>query len=271
VLLLSLAIADDIGAILVIAIGYTESIHLGALAGGIGGLALVVAMRSVGVRSIAVYVAVGSVVWLCFHESGVHATIAGVLLGLMTPTRPWVSDDRLDHIVDRAGGIWRGDDPRSSARRSELGKVATAAREAVPPLDRLEHAIHPWSAFLIMPIFALANAGVSVEGGLLSEPVALAVGAGLVIGKPAGILLFCFVAVRLGLAKLPDGVGWMTLAGGAMLAGIGFTMSLFIAGLALDGDVLEAAKVGILLASLCAGALGMAFLLASLPRIEPGK
>jgi NhaA family Na+:H+ antiporter len=266
VLLLSLAIADDIGAILVIAIGYTASIDLFALAlGGLGILA-VVALARAGVRSTLVYVVLGTFVWLDFHESGVHATIAGVLLGLLTPVRAWVSDDRLDQVIQRAGEVWRGDRPTGSARRRMLGAVETASREAISPLERLEHTNHPWSAFVIMPIFALANAGVSVEGGMLAEPVALAVGAGLVIGKPVGILLFCLAAVKLGLAELPEGVGWTTLTGGAFLAGIGFTMSLFIAGLALEGTILEGAKVGILLASLVAGVLGMALLMMSLPR-----
>jgi len=266
VLLLSLAIADDIGAILVIAIGYTESVNLLALALGGAGIGGVIALQRLGVRSVPVYVVIGILVWVAFHESGVHATIAGVLLGLLTPVRPWVSGERLEGIVARAGELWRGEGAGESERRALLGKVATAAREATSPLERLEHAIHPWSAFVIMPIFALANAGVAVEGGMLNEPIAFAVGAGLVVGKPAGILLFCVAAVKLGWARLPEGLGWAPLAGGACLAGIGFTMSLFIAGLALGGTLLEAAKAGILLASLIAGGLGMALLLATLPK-----
>ncbi len=268
VLLLSLAIADDIGAILVIAIGYTDSINVTALILDGVGLIAIAAFGRLGVRSTPVYVLMGGLIWLAFHESGVHATIAGVLLGLMTPVRPWVSSERLERVVTRAGELWRGEEMTGGERRRLLGSVATAAREATPPLERLEHGLHPWSAFVIMPVFALANAGVVVEGGLLSEPVALAVGAGLVVGKPAGILLFCFLAVKLRLATLPEGVGWAALAGGACLAGIGFTMSLFIAGLALEGVVLEAAKVGILLASLVAGVLGMTLLLLFLPKTQ---
>jgi NhaA family Na+:H+ antiporter len=130
---------------------------------------------------------------------------------------------------------------------------------------RLENGLHPWSAFLIMPVFALANAGVAFEASLLVDPVALAIAAGLVLGKPVGIVLFSFLAVRLGLARLPDGVDWGVLVGGGLLAGIGFTMSLFIAGLALEGDVLDAAKVGILGASLVAGICGMSLLVWRLP------
>ncbi len=271
VLLLSLAIVDDIGAILVIAIGYTDGINLFALALGGASLLVVLGLQRVGVRAVPIYLLLGTLIWLEFHESGVHATIAGVVLGLMTPVRPWVSSERLGTIFDRAAELWEGEEPTGSTRRKVLGSVAIAAREGTSPLERLEHAIHPWSAFVIMPIFALANAGVTVEAGVLTEPVAFAVGAGLVFGKPAGVLLFCFVAVKLGLAQLPEDIGWLTITAGGFLAGIGFTMSLFIAGLALDGTVLEAAKVGILLASLVAGLLGMLLLLASLPKREPGR
>jgi NhaA family Na+:H+ antiporter len=178
-----------------------------------------------------------------------------------------VSDSRLGRIVARARDVWRGEGwPDFGSRHALLKRVEKAAREALSPLERLENGQHPWSAFLIMPIFALANAGVRFDPALVREPVALAVGAGLVLGKPLGILLFCVVAVRLGWARLPEGTSWTALAGGGCLAGIGFTMSLFIAGLALDGTTLEAAKVGILGASLLAGVLGMACLTSVLPR-----
>jgi NhaA family Na+:H+ antiporter len=266
VFLLSLAIADDIGAILVIAIGYTESLDLVALALGVGGLALVFAFQRLGVRSLIVYGVVSLLVWVAFHESGVHATIAGVILGVMTPTKRWVGDQRLDAITDRALEVWRGDGwPDFGSRRELLETVQTAAREALSPLERLEIALHPWSAFCIMPIFALANAGVAFEVARVTDPVALAVAAGLVIGKPVGIVVFSFIAVRLGLASLPEDMGWRALLGGGFLAGIGFTMSLFIAGLALDGTALDAAKVGILGASLVSGAIGMGLLYAWLP------
>ncbi len=269
VFLLSLAIADDVGAILVIAVGYTESLDLAALALGLAGLGLVGALRSVGVRTVGVYALVGTAVWVAFHESGVHATIAGVILGLMTPARSWVSDTRLGKIVDRARVVWRGEGwPVFGSRRALLERVQVAAREALSPLERLENALHPWSAFLIMPIFALANAGVAFEAALLTSPVALAVGAGLLLGKPLGIVLFSYVAVRLGLARLPDGLDWAAVAGGGCLAGIGFTMSLFIAGLALDDATLDAAKVGILGASVLSGTLGMALLWRFLPRAQ---
>jgi len=269
VFLLSLAIADDIGAILVIAIGYTEDLNLGALLLGGAGLGGVLLLQRIGVRSVGVYTAVGVAVWVAFHESGVHATIAGVVLGIMTPSRSWVADSRLDAIFARAREVWKGEGWAGfGSRRELLERVQAAAREARSPLERLLRGLHPWSAFGIMPVFALANAGVAIDATRAGEPVAIAVAAGLVLGKPLGILLFCHVAIRAGLASLPEGIGWGALAGGGCLAGIGFTMSLFIAGLALDGAALDAAKLGILGASLVSGTLGMALLVHFLPRAD---
>ncbi|MEN8185092.1 MAG: Na+/H+ antiporter NhaA, partial [Myxococcota bacterium] len=267
--LLSLAIADDIGAILVIAIGYTSDLNVTALLLGLAGIGIVLALQRLGVRSVAVYFVVGTFTWLEFHESGVHATIAGVILGLLTPAHRWVSDSHLTGIVEQARSLWQGGGWQGS--RKVLSTVETAAREATSPLERLEHGLHPWSAFLIMPIFALANAGVEFEASLVTDPVAVAVAAGLVIGKPLGILGFSYLAVRLGLARLPEGVSWGVLTGGGFLAGIGFTMALFIAGLALDGAALDAAKVGVLGASLASGAIGMALLVVLLPHRAPAS
>jgi NhaA family Na+:H+ antiporter len=258
VLLLSLAIADDIGAILVIAIGYTDTLNVNALVLAGVGLAFVVLMRRVGVRSIPAYTIVGALVWVGFHESGVHATIAGVLLGLLTPTDRWVSESILSGVVARAREVWQGE---SADRAHSLRQIQTAARESLSPLERLENGIHPWSAFLIMPVFALANAGVAFEAALLTDPVSVAVAAGLVLGKPLGIVLFSYVGVLLGVASLPDGVNWRVLTAGACLAGIGFTMSLFIAGLALEGPALEAAKMGVLGGSVISGVIGMTLLI----------
>jgi NhaA family Na+:H+ antiporter len=145
--------------------------------------------------------------------------------------------------------------------------LAIAARESVSPLERLEHALHPWVGFVIMPLFALANAGVKLAPGAFGEPVALAAGLGLLVGKPLGVVLFSWLAVRAGIARLPAGVGFRALAAGGALAGIGFTMSLFIAGLALPPDLLDAAKLGILGASAASAALGMAALRLGAPRL----
>jgi NhaA family Na+:H+ antiporter len=266
VMLLSLAIADDIGAILVIAVGYTDNLDLAWLAGGLAGMGVVVLLARLGVRSVGVYAVVGGFVWLGFHESGVHATIAGVLLGLVTPAHSWIQEGTLAELAESTLALLRGEGLEGGARHAALREVETAARETISPLERLEAGFHPWVAFLIMPLFALANAGVALDLADLADPVALAVAAGLVIGKPLGIVAFSALAVMSGVARLPEGVGWGALTGGAFLAGIGFTMALFIADLALDGGGLDAAKVGILGASVLSGVLGVA-VLARLPAV----
>jgi NhaA family Na+:H+ antiporter len=267
ILLLSLAIADDIGAILVIAVGYTESIDMTALGLGAGGIAVVWLMQRLGVRSIGLYTLVGAGVWLAFHESGIHATIAGVILGLMTPARSYLSTSLVGDLVARASEVLRGGEWDTAKYRPEkVRQLSRAARESLSPLEYLEGTLHPWMGFVIMPIFALANAGVPFQLDYLGDPVALAVAAGLVIGKPVGIVLFSLVAVKLGVARLPAGVSWGALTGGGFLAGIGFTMALFISSLALDGAQLDVAKVGVLAASAVAAAIGMALLVVSLPR-----
>jgi NhaA family Na+:H+ antiporter len=265
VLLLSLAIADDIGAILVIAIGYTDAIHWGALAWGLVGIAGVSALARLGVRSFPIYTALGAGVWFAFHESGIHATIAGVVIGLMTPARAYLSESLFGQILSQATQVLRGGGFGSlSDRAGRVRRFQRAARELISPVEFLEGVLHPWVAFLIMPLFAFANAGVPFELSDLGDPVALAVGISLVIGKPLGIVAVSALAVRLGLANLPEGVGWGALAGGGFLAGIGFTMALFIAGLALDGAALNAAKVGILAGSAVAAVAGMGILIAVL-------
>jgi len=271
ILLLSLAIADDIGAILVIAIGYTESLHWGALLLGLVGIAVVFLLARLGVRSFSVYTAMGILVWIAFHASGVHATIAGVILGLQTPARSYLSSSRMATVLNRAGRILEGDWEAASDRAPRLRRLRGAAREVVSPLEYLESLLHPWVAFGVMPLFALANAGVPFVISDLFDPVAVAVGAALLIGKPVGILGFSWLAVKLRLARLPAGVGWGAVAGGGILAGIGFTMALFISGLALTGDLLDSAKVGVLAASALAAVAGMAMLLWVLPRPGAGS
>jgi NhaA family Na+:H+ antiporter len=267
VMLLSLAIADDIGAILVIAVGYTESLNATALILGLVGLIVVVLMARVGVRSLLAYIIAGALVWLAFHESGVHATIAGVALGLLTPTRTYISQGLFGEILSRTSEIFHGGEWESEEDRgAKLLRFRKVARETVPPAEYLETALHPWVSFFIIPLFALANAGVPFELADLSNPVAQAVAAGLVFGKPLGIVVLSFIAVRLGLARLPEGVGWGVITGGGLLAGIGFTMALFIAGLALQDEMLNAAKVGVLGASVVAAVIGMSILNHILPK-----
>lgn len=264
--LLSLAIADDIGAVLVIALGYTTDLHLAALGWGIFGILVIAVLARLGTRSLPVYGLLGFVVWLLFHESGVHATIAGIILGLMTPARTYLSDGRLARTMGRAAYLFQhGRWEELSNPAAQARKLQSAARETVPPVEYLENLLHPWVGFVIMPVFALANAGVPIHLDDVQHPVAVAVAAGLVLGKPLGVIAFAWLAVRLKLARLPDSLSWGTLLGAGCLAGIGFTMALFIAGLALDEPHLDAAKVGILLASTLAALLGIGLLLTRLP------
>ncbi len=268
VLLLSLAIADDIGAILVIALGYTSGLDLVALVLGFAGIGVIASLERLGVRSIGVYVFVGALIWLAFHASGVHATIAGVMLGLLTPARAWLSEGALGQTVRRASEFLHGGEDgeqRPPAPRALLSHMETSAREAVSPLTRLETALHPWVSFGIMPLFAFANAGVVFKASYVDDPIAIAVLLGLLVGKPLGIVSVSWIAIRLGLAQKPPEIGWDLLAAGGCLAGIGFTMALFIADLALDESPLYAAKVGILAASGLAGCLGLALLAWRLP------
>jgi NhaA family Na+:H+ antiporter len=267
ILLLSLAIADDIGAVVVIALFYSKEISLAAL--GASGLGLVASMlmNRIGVRSVPLYVVVGAGVWLALLQSGIHPTVAGVLLGLLTPANAWVSDRRLAIVINEVQGKLTGESDGSIEHHHKplLEQLQTAAYEAISPLERLEGSLHVWVAFVIMPLFALANAGVTVKPAAVTHLVGWAVAAGLVLGKPLGILAFSWVAVRLGIARLPSGVNWRVMLGAGCLAGIGFTMSLFIANLALEGELLDAAKIGTLAGSTLSAILGFVLLRMFLP------
>jgi len=207
----------------------------------------------------------GFLIWLAFHESGVHATIAGVILGLITPARSWVDRGLVTDTVERASAVMGGEGWDES-RYAVMKGVEQASREAMSPLERLEHGLHPWVSFLIMPVFALANAGVVLNGDAIAHPVAIAVIAGLLVGKPVGIVAFSWIATRLRIAQKPDEIGWGVLAAGGFLAGIGFTMALFIAELALQEDLLHNAKMGILAASAAAAICGMTLMYRLLPQ-----
>ncbi|MGH2699522.1 MAG: Na+/H+ antiporter NhaA [Actinomycetota bacterium] len=261
VFLLSLAVADDIGAIVIIALFYTSELNLVALLVAAGLLGLVALLRAVRVIWIPLYVLVGAAVWLATYESGVHATIAGVALGLMTPVRP--SQDPNEEGNDAAepdrehleGGEGEGFSPH----RVRAWRLRAQERVAVG--EQLEHLLHPWTSFVVIPIFALANAGVSLSGddlsNAVSSPVTLGVLGGLVAGKLAGISLFAYAAQRIGFAEVPEGVSGAQIMGAAAIAGIGFTVSLFIAELAFDeAGIIDQAKVGILAASILAAGLG---------------
>jgi Na+:H+ antiporter, NhaA family len=259
--LLSLAIFDDVGAILVVAVGYGEALNWAALVLGIFGLGVVAGAARLGIRSIPVYFLMGGVVWLCFDASGVHATIAGVVLGLMTPTRVWVSNTRLRSILGRVLAYPRGEHwSREAADRRDLRKAGKAVAESLSPVERLEMMLHPWVGFAIMPIFALANAGVAITGADLRQSVSMAIFAGLVLGKPVGVFGFSWLAVRFGLAARDASLSWPFLVAGAFLTGIGFTMSLFIAGLAYAPAMVNAAKLGILTGSVFSAVAGVTML-----------
>jgi NhaA family Na+:H+ antiporter len=259
--LLSLAIFDDVGAILVVAVGYGDALNWTALALAAFGLAAVVGVRRFGIRSVPFYFLLGGLIWLCLDASGIHPTFTGVVLGLMTPTHGWVSDERLRTILGRvlsypSGDHWSGD----TTDRRDLRRASVAATETLSPLERLEMMLHPWVGFAIMPIFAFANAGGTISGADIGQPVSAAIFAGLVFGKPMGVVTFSWLAVRLGLATRAFDLNWSLLAAGSLLTGIGFTMSLFIAGLAYIPAMLDAAKIGILSASVVSAVLGLLIL-----------
>jgi Na+:H+ antiporter, NhaA family len=277
VFLTALAIVDDIVAVLVIAFFYTAEISWGAL--GVGGLflAALVMANLIGVGRTLVYAVLGVGLWLAFLLSGVHATIAGVLLAFTVPASSFINPgaflERSRYVLDRfekAGE--KGENVLTNEeRQAALHALNHATYQLEPPLHELEHTLHPWVVFAIMPIFALANAGVTLGGGLaeaLVSPVALGIVAGLVLGKQLGITLFAWLAVKLGVSELPVGINWRHVYGGGWLGGIGFTMSLFITDLAFsNGSLVDAAKLGILAASLIAGVIGWAILRgASSPR-----
>ncbi len=267
IFLLALAIADDIGAILVIAIFYTSSLDFEALAVAGVILAGIMAMSRGGVRTINIYIAAGACLWLAVHESGVHATLAGVVLGLLTPARyfynPQTFTETANGLVVRFQSALVSHN--EEAQRGILEQIEDLSQGTEPPLERMERALHPWVSFGIVPIFALANAGVAISGDVvsdaLSSPVSQGVVLGLILGKVTGIFGFTWIAVRLGLCELPRGARWPHILGVGLLGGIGFTVSLLVTDLAFADVVLaDQAKLGVLAASAAAGVGGFAYL-----------
>lgn len=259
IFVLALAIIDDIGAILVIAVGYSHGFHAIPFVGAVSGLGATALMQWLGIRSVLAYWFVGLLTWAALHESGVHPTIAGVALGLLTPTTPWVEQGRLQRFLEwaRGSGLADRDQGRQHDATSVKQTLARATVESLAPQQRLEESLHPWSAFLILPLFALANAGVTISTTGASGSIALATMAGLVIGKPLGVFIFSFLAVRLGLAHKPEDTSWPMLLAAGSLCGIGFTMAIFIANLAFHDAALQSAKLGILLASVISAVVGI--------------
>jgi NhaA family Na+:H+ antiporter len=254
VLLLTLAIVDDIGAIVVIAVFYSDAISPTWLAVAAVLVAVMALLHRLSVMYLPVLVAVALALWLAVYESGVHATIAGVVVGLLTPASPRLTTSE----ATRSVGALDEDDLGAG----QVHTTATSIKASVSDCDRGIHDLHPWTSFVIVPLFALANAGIDLSADSLSSPSAVLIGvvAGLVLGKLVGIAAFSWLAVRLGIAELPPDLRWMHVIGVAAIGGVGFTVSLFIAGLALDGDLLTDAKIGILTASLIAGVVGAVLL-----------
>jgi NhaA family Na+:H+ antiporter len=265
VLLLSLAIIDDIIAVLIIAFFYNSGVQFGGFIVVFIGVLLVLGFQRIGIGAAPAYIVPGAFVWIGFLMAGVHPTLAGVVLGLMTPARPIPMREPPLEVVSRVLKQLRNTDAVASkdAHRMEspLRELRVAHREILPPVSRVQMAMHPWVAYGIMPIFALANAGVSLTGAEFSAGahfVMLGTALALVVGKPLGVVGATWLAVRLGWCRLSPGVSWDGVCLVGLLAGIGFTMSIFIAMLAFsDEGLLNAAKLGVLLGSLVAATLGL--------------
>lgn len=272
VFLSTLAVADDIIAILVIAIFYGQSPSAFWLACAAGVMVVLIIMNRRHVYSLTPYILVGLVLWYCVFRSGVHSTIAGVLLAFTIPT-----DSRIDlsAFISWSGGKVRKANAVFDENAHIMGqkdylrtvsKLSAVSREVVPPATRLEHKLYPWVYFAILPLFALTNADVSLTGGdvaaMLANPALWGIFFGLLLGKPIGIMLFSFLVVKFKIASLPENVTWTHMLGAAILGGVGFTMAIFVANLAYDdAAIVTAAKLGILSASLVAGVLGFLFLM----------
>ncbi|MFO1540034.1 MAG: Na+/H+ antiporter NhaA [Chloroflexota bacterium] len=266
IFLTALAIVDDLIAVLVIAIFYSSGLDVLMLAGAAGVFVLLLLLNRAGARRPLVYGALGIVLWVLVLKSGVHATIAGVLLAMTIPSRARIAPASFVASARAAVGHYadadRETDPGAAIeeRHDALWDLERATERAQAPMLRIEHALHPWVSFAIIPIFALANAGVTISPALLAfppAPIILGIVLGLVVGKQIGITLATWIVVRLGLATLPYGVGWRHIYAAGWLGGIGFTMSLFVADLGLpEGTPLAQAKLGILAASLIAGVVG---------------
>jgi NhaA family Na+:H+ antiporter len=256
VLLLTLAIVDDIGAIVVIAVFYTDQVEFRFVLAAFAITAVVALMHRAHVIYPPLFAVAGFALWFAVFESGIHATIAGVVMGLLTPARPIQTELEAEELVKV---LENNDDIRAD----EVRATATLIRGSVSACDRLIETLHPWTSYLIVPVFALANAGIVLSGDALSSPssVLTGVAVALVVGKLVGVTAFSWAAVRLGVARLPDGVHWGHIVGVGAVAGIGFTVSLFITGLAFDDVLLQDdAKIGTLAASIIAAIAGAAVL-----------
>jgi Na+:H+ antiporter, NhaA family len=275
VFLTALAIVDDILAVLIIALFYTETISWLALGVVVVLLGALIGANAVGIHRWPVYAGLGLGVWVAVLASGVHGTIAGVLVAMTVPARSWINPSeflvRSRKLIDDfeaacfATPSMLSNEPQQQATET----LEQLCKEVETPLTHFQHQLNPWVAYVILPLFAFANAGVPLGSGfsqLLTNPVTWGVVAGLVVGKPLGITLFSWLAVRLGVALIPPAITWRDIVGVAWLGGIGFTISLFVAELAFEtGRLGDAARVGILVGSVVAGAIGYVILRATLP------
>ncbi|HEX2252882.1 MAG TPA: Na+/H+ antiporter NhaA [Thermoanaerobaculia bacterium] len=259
VFLTALAIVDDLGAVLVIALFYTAEVAVGALVGSLALWVVLLLYGRSGGRRFFVFLPLGLLLWLLMLKSGVHATVAGVLIAVTVPMGRALEPREL---TSRLRGKFRGGDFED--QEIEIQQLERWTHQMRSPLHETEHDLQPWVAYCIMPVFALFNAGFPLGGeASLAAPVALGAILGLVVGKPVGILAFSWLAVRLGIAAVPPSVGWRQLAGAGALAGIGFTMSLFIGALAFgEGPLLDQAKLGVMAASVVSAVVGAGVLLA---------
>jgi NhaA family Na+:H+ antiporter len=267
IFVLALAIADDIGAVMVIAIFYTSEISIAALIVAAVVLVILAILNKLGSKSLIPYTILGIILWVAFLKSGVHATIAGVLLAFTIPASARYNTKRFSEKTrallnkfDETGE--HGENVLTNeGRQTDVMAIEENCKKILTPLQRFEHGLHPWVSFFIIPLFALANAGVTFAGmdiiGAITSPVSLGIIVGLFIGKQVGIFGFSWIAVKLKLGSLPEGVNWKKIYAAGILAGIGFTMSLFIAGLAFTKEsLIELSKIGVLSGSLISGIVG---------------
>ena len=277
IFLLTLAVADDIGAILVIAVFYTSDLSFGWLLVALGAIGGAAVMRRVDIQAMAPYLIIGTIAWFALHESGVHATLVGVALGLLTPAWPLRSPmrypDEVRSIVEPMDHHLANDEltqEEFEENEEHIAEVVRLSQYSTSPLGRLERALTPWVAYAIVPTFALANAGVQLSGDALgADPITLGVGLGLLVGKTVGIFGASFLAIKLGVARLPAGATFRHILGLSMVAGIGFTVALFVTNISLTDPVLaDSAKVGILAGSLVSGLLGYALLRGTRPAVD---
>lgn len=278
VFITSLAVIDDLGAIIIIALFYSSSIELAYLGYAIIPLAILILLNVSGIRKLWPYLLAGVALWIMFELSGIHATIAGVLLALTVPVRSRIDPGQFLEICRTELAVFDKREPErttillTSEQQDALEEVEDAYGAVQNPLVRLQHHLHPISAFLVVPLFALANAGVQISGSNISflSPANLGIMLGLVIGKPMGIIAFTYLADRLGWASKPGDLSWGHITGAGVLAGVGFTMSIFIAHLALgEPSEIAAAKLAILVCSLGMGILGTVSLLWASPKSRP--